>query len=99
MLSDNRAHQRFATNLDGRLLAANGRCNLYCLITDLSEGGARVRTRHGVFVPDRVFLVVWKTGEVLDCEQRWARENELGLRFVDRPGKACRKALLAMCAT
>ena len=94
VLPDNRAHARIPTNLDGRLLTTGGRCNLYCTITDLSAGGARVRTRHGAYVPRRVFLLVTQTGEIVDCEQRWARENEVGLRFIDRPGKACRQALL-----
>ena len=99
VLPDNRAHVRVPTSLDGRLLTTNGRCNLYCNITDLSAGGARVRTRHGAYVPRRVFLLVIQTGEIVDCEQRWARENEVGLRFIDRPGKACRQALLDLLAT
>ena len=94
---DNRAHPRFETSLDGRLLSTGGGCNLPCTIADLSEGGARVRTRHGAFVPDHVFLLVNQTGDILECEQRWARDNEIGLLFVDRPGRACRKALIAMC--
>ena len=97
MISDNRAHPRVAANLHGRLLSTDGRCNLACTVTDLSEGGARVRTRHDAFVPDRVFLYVLQTGDVVDCEQRWSRDNELGLRFLDRPGRTCRQVLMDLC--
>ena len=94
---DNRAHARVATSLDGRLLSTDGRCNLFCTVIDLSDGGARVRTRHDVYVPARVYLLVMKTGDLFDCEQRWWRENEIGFRFLDRPGRACRKALMDRC--
>jgi hypothetical protein len=81
---NNRAHARVATNLSAHLLSTDGRCNLTCSVTDLSEHGARVKTRHDAFVPDRVFL----------CELRWSRDNELGLLFLDRPGRACRQVLM-----
>ena len=97
MTADNRAHPRFTTSLKGRLLSIDGRCNFACTILDLSEGGARINTREHVLVPSRIFLHVATTGAIFDCEVRWSRANEIGFRFLDSPGKVCRKALLNLC--
>ena len=96
MLLEKREHRRYATNLDGRLLWI-GQCNLFCVVIDLSEAGARVRTRHGVYIPNRVFLWIKETGDVWDCNQKWSRDNELGLRFFGQAGGPKRMALLDMC--
>jgi hypothetical protein len=94
---DLRAHPRIATRLEGRLLSMDGRCNLRCVITDMSEGGARASTANCGLVPSRVFLLIEKTGDIFECESRWRGDEGVGLSFIDSPGRACRKTLLDLC--
>ena len=97
VIQDSRAPPRIPTRLNGRLLSIDGRCNLHCIIAELSEAGARVTTADYDLVPNHVFLLVEETGDIFECEVRWLRANGVGCRFIDSPGRACRKALLAKC--
>ena len=96
LLADKRGDPRIPVNLDGRLLSIDGRCNLFCVIADLSQSGARVRTRHGAFVPDRVYLRIDATGDVFDCDRRWARDNEAGLSLIGQANLSIRKVLAGL---
>jgi PilZ domain-containing protein len=96
-MQDNRSSPRIPTRLKARLLSVDGRCNLNCVVLDLSEGGARVSASDYDLVPSRVFLVVEKTGDIFECEVKWRRADGLGFSFIDSPGRACRKVLLELC--
>ena len=98
MVNDKRVHPRFEARLKGRLLSLDGHCNYNCTVTDVSEGGARVSTLEFGLVPARVFLVLVKSGDIFECDIRWRREGELGLRFIDGIPRSMRKALLNLCA-
>ena len=99
MVNDNRAHPRFAARLKGRLLSLDGRCNYNCVVIDVSEGGARVSTAEFGLVPTRVFLFLAKSGDIFECDVRWRREGEVGLRFIiDGVPRSMRKALINLCA-
>ncbi len=97
MMQDSRAHPRIPTRLMGRLLSIDGRCNVNCTITDLSEGGAGVTSAEYYLIPNRVFLLVEKSGDIFECEVRRCRADGVGLSFIDSPGRACRRALLELC--
>ena len=97
MFENNRAHPRFQTRLTGRLLSLDGRCNYTCAITDVSEGGAKVGTPEWRVIPDKIYLCVVKTGDVFECDVRWRRDGEIGMRIIDSPARASRRALLALC--
>jgi hypothetical protein len=97
VIHNQRAHPRIEIRLDGRLLSMDGRCNLRCVIIDLSEGGARVSSSNYDLVPRRVFLLIEKTGDIFECEVRWRRVDGIGFSFIDSPGRAGRKALLELC--
>ena len=97
VIQDSRAHPRIPTRLKGRLLSIDGRCNLNCIVIDLSEGGARVTTANYDLVPSHPFLLIEKTSDIFECEVRWRRADGVGLSFVDSPGRVCRKALLELC--
>ena len=90
MVDNKRAHPRFATRLEGRLLSLDGLCNYACVITDVSESGARVR--------NRVFLFQAKSSDIFKCDVMWRRLGEVGLRLIDSAGRTSRKTLLALCA-
>ena len=96
MQIDIRAHPRQHSRLDGRLLTLDGRCNFRCIVVDVSEGGARV-SGVGALLPGKVFLFISKTSDMLECEIRWCKKNEIGLRFIDSAPRSQRKALLSLC--
>jgi hypothetical protein len=83
--------------LDGRLLSLDGRCNYTCVITDVSEGGACVRTVEFGLVPSRVFLFVAKNADIFECDVMWRHAGEVGLRLIDTAGRSSRKTLLGLC--
>jgi PilZ domain len=95
---DNRAHPRIPTRLSGRLLSRDGRCNMSCTLKDVSEGGACVSAMDLGVVPRHLYLYVEKSGDMFECEVRWRRADEMGLRFIDFPGPNDRHALLRLCA-
>lgn len=95
---DNRAHPRFQTRLKGRLLSQDGRCNCSCIVADVSEGGARVQPHDYHLVPSRVFLFLADSGQFFECDVRWRRDSEIGLRFIDTVPSAVRRDLLKLCA-
>jgi hypothetical protein len=98
VLNDSRAHPRFKTRLAGRLLSLDGRCNYDCTITDVSEGGARAASHAVGLVPARIFLFVARTSDLFECEVRWRRDGEIGLRFIDAVPHSTRKVLIGLPA-
>jgi hypothetical protein len=98
VLNDSRAHPRFKTRLAGRLLSLDGRCNYDCTVTDVSEGGARVACDAFGLIPARIFLFVARTGDLFECEVRWRRDCEIGLRFIDAVPRSTRKVLIGLAA-
>ena len=97
MVDNKRVHPRFATRLEGRLLSLDGLCNYMCVITDVSEGGARVSTAEFGLVPSRVFLLEAKSADIFECDVMWRRAGEVGLRLIDAAGRSRRKTLLGLC--
>ena len=98
MFDNNRAHPRFPARLDGRLLSLDGLCNFKCIVMDVSEGGARIKAADLQLIPGKAFLFVAKTGDIFECDIRWQRGDEIGLRFIDSATRSQRKALLNLCA-
>jgi hypothetical protein len=95
---DSRAHPRIQTRLTGRLLSQDGRYNCICTVADVSEGGARVRLHDYHLAPSRVFLFLAESGQFFECEVRWRRDGEVGLRFIDAVPSSVRRDLLKLCA-
>ena len=83
---------------EGDFLSLDGRCNYNCVIADVSEGGARVRTGDFGLVPNRVYLSIGNGSEFFDCDVRWRRDGQIGLRFTDIVSSSTRKKLIALCA-
>lgn len=97
MTHEKRAHLRVPTTQAGKLLSLDGRCNFDCVIVDVSEGGARIRTRECGLVPSRVYLYVANSSDIFDCDVRWRNDGEVGLRFSDVVLSSTRRRLLALC--
>jgi hypothetical protein len=97
VIIDNRSHPRLEARLKGRLLSLDGRCNYHCVVLDVSEGGARVATAEFGLIPNRVFLLATDI-DTFECEVRWRRDGQVGVRFIDSVPRSTRIALLRLCA-
>ena len=67
---------------------------LECLIVDVSDAGARVRTELALILPEKVYLWRSDTADLFDCEVRWQLAKEAGLSIVDSCGRQMRRALI-----
>jgi hypothetical protein len=54
-----------------------------CRVVDLSQGGARVKTRVPYSLPSRVFLVKDEGEIIYECETIWQKNQKAGLMFLD----------------
>ncbi|MFM9846583.1 MAG: PilZ domain-containing protein [Hyphomicrobiaceae bacterium] len=96
-MQEKRAFPRYDVEIEGRLIFADGACVLDCVIIDISESGARIKTALDVVAPHRVYLWQAKTAMVFECEVRWQERKLIGLLFVDICGRQMRKSLIEAC--
>jgi hypothetical protein len=96
-MQQKRAFPRYDVEIEGRLIFADGSCVLDCMIMDISESGARIKTALDVAAPPRVYLWQAKTATVFECEVRWQERKLIGLLFVDICGRQMRKSLIEAC--
>src|SRR5579875_1309507 len=78
--SDRRAHPRFATSRNARLIFSLYP-SLDCTIVDISQGGARVELRKRGHVPQQGVLVDLVSGMAHQVGVVWSKRDELGLKF------------------
>lgn len=79
--SSKREDQRRAVYRHGRLTVAGG-VKIDCIITDVSENGARVELDGAFALPEFVVLKVVMTGETKRARVVWKRDNSAGLSYV-----------------
>ena len=79
---DKRRHRRHRMILPGKLWCGIQSPTIDCLIGDASIGGARVRVRQGVTVPNNVFLIHLREWVAYRARVVWRRtDGNLGLAF------------------
>jgi len=79
---DRRQHPRTRTSLQGKLSFGHASFAIDCLILDLGEGGARVRTQNGQKIPDKVILIRLRDRIAHEARVAWSNENgTVGLKF------------------
>jgi len=82
---DRRKEARHAADRDG--VVFNGEFKLIGIVTiiNMSLGGAKLKLQKlfGKSVPRTIFLVELGSEIVYQCELRWQRDDNLGLRVVD----------------
>ena len=78
-----RAHKRQPVQRKAWLVDhVTGRLFL-CVMSDVSDGGARLELPPGMNPPQIFALSLTETGKVLRfCEVRWRRDGAVGVRFV-----------------
>lgn len=60
-------------------------CVVECVVRDISDTGARLRSESSVSIPDTFELIIEIDGFEADCEVVWRNETDLGIRFVGAP--------------
>jgi hypothetical protein len=78
---ESRGARRKRTLLRGKLAYGSGAFSIDCVISDISETGARVQAEPGATVPEHVFLVHLRTRTAYDAQVVWHRGNNFGLKF------------------
>jgi hypothetical protein len=79
-----RTHKRKPIERRAWLVDHLRRVQYSCVMSDVSEGGARLELPLGVDVPQIFVLSLTPTGKVLRfCEVRWRRGNAIGVRFIE----------------
>lgn len=83
-MNEKRSGQRTQTFLKAQAIRPNGAPAIDCLVSDLSESGARIQPADGVAVsgfPDRFELLVPRSGMRRKARVAWRSSTELGLVF------------------
>ena len=82
MFGEKRRHQRYVINRVAKFQTDSGELPRDCMITDISDGGARLFLT-GVQVPDQFYLMI--SGQTLtreECCVVWRLGDEIGVTFV-----------------
>jgi PilZ domain-containing protein len=66
-----------------KIQLGNGAPPLYCVVTDISDGGVRVHA-NGFYVPDEFVLLIAGDGPFQNGTYRviWRRDDEVGAKLV-----------------
>lgn len=80
---DNRKNKRLRTIKSGRIIFSNEFCVVKCIVRNMSEAGANLRTDNSVDCPDR-FTLVLQDGSAFECRVTWRRANLIGVSFAGR---------------
>jgi hypothetical protein len=84
MLQERRRHTRHTINRVAKIQPAAGLLPRDCLVTDISESGARLYAE-GIVVPESFVLVLTGSQTIRrDCKVVWRLGNEIGVEFVGR---------------
>jgi hypothetical protein len=81
MLVNRRRSERRVCNRVAKIQFGTGSLPRDCMITDVSEGGAKIIAEY-VDVPTE-FTVIFSTGRPRQCRLAWRIGCELGAEFVD----------------
>ena len=80
MLKERRRHERRSINRVAKIQSA-GSLPRDCLVTDISDGGARLYAE-GIVIPDQfVLLLTGSRTERRECRVVWRLGNEIGVEF------------------
>jgi hypothetical protein len=81
--AEQRRSRRYQVNLVARLVLGDGTERGLCVVTDLSETGARLKSNDAPGLPENFTLVLSGDGQLRRrCRVAWRTELELGVEFV-----------------
>ena len=76
-----RSQARLRSILGARIVFANGRSSMDCLIRDISPTGARLELSGASTIPERFTLLVPQKGKTFEATIKWRRGDEVGVVF------------------
>jgi hypothetical protein len=80
MLKERRRHERHSINRVAKIQSA-GSLPRDCLVTDISDGGARLYAE-SIVIPDQfVLLLTGSRTQRKECRVVWRLGNEIGVEF------------------
>jgi hypothetical protein len=80
----NRHHRRQAVSKTGIIVHVGGKASFACQVTDMSEGGARIRVNTGHEVPEQSFFIDMQARTVQDADVAWKNYPYGGLKLSNR---------------
>jgi PilZ domain-containing protein len=80
MTAEKRKHVRRKTGVRGMIAATERAARFECLVTDMSQTGARIITKTKVEMPESFLLFLLPRG-TRRCTTIWQRGEQLGVRF------------------
>ena len=101
--NDRRQEPRISTSVQGKICFGGGATVLDCVILDLSDGGARVRSAPGDAIPDRFILVRLRDFIAHEVRVVWRRDKVMiGVKFenthdLDQAKSPGMRALRQLC--
>ena len=84
MLLNNRVVERDRCAIEAKIVIANIKAPISCLITDISEDGARLELANSEDLPSHFDLLLPVYADIVDrraVELRWQHGRMLGVRF------------------
>ena len=78
---ERRAHPRRKTRFKATIVHGEALATLPCLVVDLSDSGARIRTDLAHALPPAFHLIWHAERSVIEAEMIWHSGGELGVRF------------------
>lgn len=79
---DRRNAARTEVNQDAVTLSAGHSGAVSCVVTDISDTGARIIVENAQkLTAERFKLYIEETHQIVDCEQVWRSGDEIGLRI------------------
>ena len=84
MSEERRNHIRFKRGSPGRIDLADGVTKRFCLVHDMSAGGARLTSVGHETLPDTFGLCLSpRDGQPLECRVTWRTARAVGVQFLN----------------
>ena len=82
-VDERRTTPRKRTLRSAKIVYGDYRYTLDCVIRDVGDGGARLRSAHAADAPNEFHL--FDAGQLQKAAVQWRRGDEMGVRFVGDP--------------
>ncbi len=83
MFTEKRRHKRQRVLRNARIVLPGGNSTLSCVLLDISNGGARLRTEQWLLMPDRFHLSI-EDGLTFPATVRYRENNIAGVEFLEK---------------
>jgi PilZ domain-containing protein len=82
-MRERRKNFRVEWNSPGKIYDCNGRFTRLCIVSNFSNGGAKIVCLGHRKVPDEFFLRISPRGRAHRCHVTWRAKDGLGVEFID----------------